>query len=74
MEIVISIELAMLIAAVVAWTVAILYINNNIQKAHLCQIKDLLNRPRRKKNITVGGLNRYIGYVIRKISKGEIIK
>ena len=50
------------------------YINNNIQKAHLCQIKDLLNKSRRKKNITVGGLKRYIGYVIRKISKGEIIK
>ena len=50
------------------------YINNNIQKAYLHQIKDLFNKPRRKKNITVGGLNRYIDYVIRKISKGEIIK
>ena len=50
------------------------YINNNIQKAHLCQIKNLLNKPRRKKNITVGGLKRYIDYVVRKISKGEIIK
>ena len=50
------------------------YINNNIQKAHLCQIKDLLNKPRRKKDVTVGGLKRYIEYVIRKISKGEIIK
>ena len=50
------------------------YINNNIQKAHLCQMKDLLNKPRRKKNITVEGLKRYINYVIRKISKGEIIK
>ena len=50
------------------------YTNNNIQKAHLRQIKDLLNKPRRKKNITVGGLERYIDYVIRKISKGEIIK
>ena len=50
------------------------YMNNNIQKAYLHQIKDLFNKPRRKKNITVGGLNRYIGYVIRKISKGEIIK
>lgn len=50
------------------------YINNNIQKAHLCQIRDLLNKPRRKKNITVGGLKRYIDYVIRKISKGEITK
>ena len=50
------------------------YLNNNIQKSHLRQIKDLLNKPRRKKNITVGGLKRYIDYVIRKISKGEIIK
>lgn len=50
------------------------YINNNIQKAHLRQIKDLLNKPRRRKNITVGGLKRYIDYVIKKISKGEIIK
>ena len=50
------------------------YINNNIQKAHLCHIKDLLNKPRRKKDVTVGGLKRYIDYVIRKISKGEIIK
>ena len=50
------------------------YINNNIQKAYLHQINDLFNKPRRKKNITVGGLNRYIGYVIRKISKGGIIK
>ena len=50
------------------------YTNNNIQKAHLRQIKDLLNKPRRKKNITIGGLERYIDYVIRKISKGEIIK
>ena len=50
------------------------YINNNIQKAYLHQIKDLFNKPRRNKNITVGGLNRYIGYVIRKIGKGEIIK
>ena len=50
------------------------YMNDNIQKAHLCQIKDLFNKPRRKKNITVGGLNRYIDHVIRKISKGEIIK
>lgn len=50
------------------------YINDNRQKEHLYQIKDLLNKPRRKKNITVGGLKRYIDYVIRKISKGEIIK
>ena len=50
------------------------YINNNRQKAHLHQIKGLLNKLRRKKNITVGGLKRYIDYVIRKISKGEIIK
>lgn len=50
------------------------YINNNRQKAHLRQMKGLLNKPRRKKNITVGGLKRYIDYVIRKISKGEIIK
>ena len=50
------------------------YMNNNIQKAYLHQIKDLFNKSRRKKNITVGGLNRYISYVIRKISKGEIIK
>ena len=50
------------------------YINDNRQKAHLRQIKDLLNKPRRKKNITIGGLERYIDYVIRKISKGEIIK
>ena len=50
------------------------YINDNRQKAYLHQMKGLLNKPRRKKNITVGGLNRYIGYVIRKISKGEIIK
>ena len=50
------------------------YINNNIQKAHLRQIKDLLNKPRIKKDITVGGLKRYIDYVIRKISKGGIIK
>ena len=49
------------------------YINNNRQKAHLHQIKGLLNKLRRKKNITVGGLKRYIDYVIRKISKGEII-
>ena len=50
------------------------YINDNRQKAYLHQIKNLFNKPRRKKNITVGGLNRYIGYIIRKISKGEIIK
>ena len=50
------------------------YINDNRQKAHLRQIKNLLNKPRRKKNITIGGLERYIDYVIRKISKGEIIK
>lgn len=50
------------------------YINNNRQKSHLHQIKGLLNKLRRKKNITVGGLKRYIDYVIRKISKGEIIK
>ena len=50
------------------------YINNNRQKAHLHQINGLLNKLRRKKNITVGGLKRYIDYVIRKISKGEIIK
>ena len=50
------------------------YINNNRQKTHLHQIKGLLNKLRRKKNITVGGLKRYIDYVIRKISKGEIIK
>ena len=50
------------------------YLNNNIHISYLCQIKDLLNKPRRKKNITVGGLKRYIDYVIRKISKGEIIK
>ena len=50
------------------------YINNNRQKAHLHQIKGLLNKLRRKKNITVGGLKRYIDYVIRKISRGEIIK
>ena len=50
------------------------YINDNRQKAYLHQIKNLFNKPRRKKNITVGGLNRYISYVIRKISKGEIIK
>ena len=50
------------------------YINNNRQKAHLHQIKGLLNKLGRKKNITVGGLKRYIDYVIRKISKGEIIK
>lgn len=45
------------------------YINNNIQKAHLCQIRDLLNKPRRKKNITVGGLNRYMDYVLKKMIK-----
>lgn len=45
------------------------YINNSIQKAHLCQIRDLLNKPRRKKNITVGGLKRYIDYVIKKLTK-----
>ena len=45
------------------------YINNNIQKAHLRQIKDLLNKPRRKKNITVGGLKRYIDYTIKKLTK-----
>lgn len=45
------------------------YINNNIQKAHLCQIRDLLNKPRRKKNITVGGLKRYIDYVLKKLTK-----
>ena len=50
------------------------YINDNRQKAHLHQTKGLLNKLRRKKNITVGGLKRYIDYVIRKISKGEIIK
>ena len=50
------------------------YINDNRQKAHLHQMKGLLNKLRRKKNITVGGLKRYIDYVIRKISKGEIIK
>lgn len=50
------------------------YINNNRQKVHLHQIKGLLNKFRRKKNITVGGLKRYIDYVIRKIGKGEIIK
>lgn len=50
------------------------YINNNIQKAHLRQIKDLLNKPRRSKIITVGGLERYIDYVLKKNSKGEIIK
>ena len=50
------------------------YINNNIQKAHLRQIKDLLNKPRRKKDVTVGGLKKYIDYVIRKMSKGGIIK
>ena len=45
------------------------YINNNIQKAHLCQIKDLLNKSRRKKNVTVGGLKRYIDYTIKKLTK-----
>lgn len=45
------------------------YINNNIQKAHLRQIKDLLNKHRRKKNITVGGLKRYIDYTIKKLTK-----
>ena len=50
------------------------YINNNIQKVYLHQIKGLFNKPRRKKNITVGVLKRYMDYIIRKISKGEIIK
>lgn len=45
------------------------YINNNIQKAHLHQIKGLLNKPRRKKNITVGGLKKYIDYTIKKLTK-----
>ena len=45
------------------------YINNNIQKVHLCQIKDLLNKSRRKKNITVGGLKRYIDYTIKRLTK-----
>ena len=50
------------------------YINDNRQKAYLHQMKSLLNKPRRKKNITVGVLKRYMDYIIRKISKGEIIK
>lgn len=45
------------------------YINDNRQKEHFHQIKDLLNKPRRKKNITVGGLKRYINYAIKKITK-----
>ena len=45
------------------------YINSNRQKAHLHQIKGLLNKLRRKKNITVGGLERYIDYVIKKLTK-----
>ena len=45
------------------------YINSNRQKAHLHQIKSLLNKLRRKKNITVGGLKRYIDYVIKKLTK-----
>lgn len=45
------------------------YINNNIQKAYSRQIKDLLNKPRRSKIITVGGLERYINYVIKKLTK-----
>ena len=45
------------------------YINNNRQKAHLHQIKGLLNKLRRKKNITVGGLKRYIDYTIKKLTK-----
>ena len=43
--------------------------NDNRQKAYMLQIKDLLNKPRRKKNITVGGLNRYIDYTIKKLTK-----
>ena len=46
------------------------YMNDNRQKEHLFQIKDLLDKPRKKKNITVGGLKRYIDYVIRKNNKG----
>ena len=45
------------------------YINSNRQKAHLHQIKGLLNKLRRKKNITVGGLKRYIDYTIKKLTK-----
>ena len=45
------------------------YINNNIQKAYVLQMKNLLNKPRRKKNITVGGLKRYIDYTIKKLTK-----
>ena len=45
------------------------YINNNIQKAYMRQIKDLLNKPRRRKDITVGGLKRYIDYTIKKLTK-----
>lgn len=45
------------------------YINNNRQKEHLRQIKDLLNKPRKSKIITVGGLERYIDYVIKKLTK-----
>lgn len=45
------------------------YINDNTQKAHLRQIKDLLSKPRRKKNITVGGLERYIDYILKKLVK-----
>lgn len=45
------------------------YINNNIQKSYMLQIKDLLNKPRRKKNVTVGGLNRYMNYVLKKLTK-----
>lgn len=40
--------------------------NDYRQKAYIQQLKDLLNKHRRKKNITVGGLKRYADYTLKK--------
>lgn len=40
--------------------------NDYRQKAYIQQLKDLLNKPRKGKKITVGGLKRYADYTLKK--------
>lgn len=40
--------------------------NDYRQKAYIQQLKDLFNKHRRSKNITVGGLKRYSDYTLKK--------